>query len=474
MRILLVSHGYPPRRAAGTENYTEDLARRLTERGHQVRVFAAAKDISKAHLSTEEREQAGVGVVEVFNNLHLRSFRETWDLPPVEELFAAELEAHPPDLVHIQHLLYLSCGLPRLARARGLPVFFTLHDFWLQCPRLGQRVHGDGSRCDEVEKSRCGSCMAEFKFAQSTTERTLGTAAARLRAAIGIDLGPMLLGAGEAARRRVPEAWIEPKPEQAARRADEIAERWTAILADLVPAVDRFLSPSRFLRDELIAFGIPPERITHLPLGIDRTLFPDTTEEGPPKGKGGPAGQAPRVGFLGTFVPLKGAHLLLQAWGDLSHEARRGATLELRGPREHDPAYQAKVDRLAADTDARIGPPLARAEVGAWLAAQDLLVLPSLWYENSPLVILEARAVGTPVLVSDLGGMAELVSDPAWRFPVGDREALARCLEERLASMAQGKEGREGVLDAAPPLDQRAHVDLLEELYRQAVGASPG
>jgi hypothetical protein len=40
--------------------------------------------------------------------------------------------------------------------------------------------------------------------------------------------------------------------------------------------------------------------------------------------------------------------------------------------------------------------------------------------------------------------------------------------------MAQWKEGREGVLDAAPPLDQRAHVDLLEELYRQAVGASPG
>ncbi|MAE29607.1 MAG: hypothetical protein CMJ87_11620 [Planctomycetes bacterium] len=476
MRILLVSHGYPPRRNGGTENYTCDLARRLTKRGHQVRVFAAAKDIARPHLSTEEREEQGISVVEVFNNLHHDSFRETWDLPAVEELFAAELDAHEVDLVHIQHLLYLSCGLPRLARRRGLPVFFTLHDFYLQCPRLGQRVHGDGSRCDEVSPGRCGGCLADYKFAQSAPERIIGTAAGTLWSGLGLDLGPFLRGLGEGARRRETRPWCAPVPELAAEYGAEVQLRSEALLRDLVPAVEHFLSPSRFLRQELVAWGIPAERITHLPAGIDRGLFPgplDGAAAGADR-HGKAAGERLRVGFLGTMVPLKGAHLLLEAWALLPPEVRGGAELELRGPRDHEPAYQAELDSLARTAGAQLGAPLPREEVGAWIAGCDLLVLPSIWFENAPLVIQEARAMGTPILVSDLGGMAELVSDPAWRFPVGDSRALARRLEELLKGWPSVAPFDGPPIDGPPAdpreqVDQDEHVERLEQLYRTAL-----
>ncbi|HJO26098.1 MAG TPA: glycosyltransferase [Planctomycetota bacterium] len=482
MRILLVSHGYPPRRSAGTENYTQDLARRLTEHGHRVRVFAAAKDIAQRHLSTEESERDGVGVLEVFNNLHLDTFRETWELPAVEELFARELAEHPPDLVHVQHLLYLSCGLPRLARERGIPVLFTLHDFWLQCPRLGQRVHGDGSRCDEVDLERCGSCLARFKFSQSSGERLVGGAAAHISAGLGLDLGPFLRRVGGRGRRRSRSSWSEPPAADRERRTAQATARARALREELVPAVELFLSPSPFLREELIAWGIPAERIRYLPAGIDRALFPGPPDSNPAAGgaapDAGPAAGLRRcaadrrlgVGFLGTLVPLKGAHLLLEAWARLPAELRAGAALELRGPREHESAYQAQLDALAREAGASIAAPLARAEVGAWIASRDFLVLPSLWFENAPLVIQEARAMGTPVLVSDLGGMAELVPDPTWRFPVGDGEALGQRLVELLACSAAGE--CPPASDGPEPTDQGEHVARLEELYRAALGSS--
>ncbi len=69
MRILLVSHRYPPLHTAGTEVYTADLAAGLVERGHEVTVFATEKDIAREHLSLGEREHEGVKVVELVNNL---------------------------------------------------------------------------------------------------------------------------------------------------------------------------------------------------------------------------------------------------------------------------------------------------------------------------------------------------------------------------------------------------------------------
>jgi len=152
---------------------------------------------------------------------------------------------------------------------------------------------------------------------------------------------------------------------------------------------------------------------------------------------------------VGSLVPLKGPALLLEAWGRLDPELARGARLELHGPGEHHPAFQAELARRARAVGARLHGPLARGAVPALLADLDLLVVPSLWYENAPLVILEARALGTPVLVSGVGGMAELVTEgrDGRHFRLGDAADLARVLGELL-----GEPGALQALRAGPPV----------------------
>ena len=179
-----------------------------------------------------------------------------------------------------------------------------------------------------------------------------------------------------------------------------------------------------------------------------------------------------RVGFLGSFVPVKGAHLLLEAWGRLPQATRLRGTLDLFGPAQHHPEYQRELARKAEQVGAHLHGPLDRAGVVAQLCATDLLVVPSVWFENAPLVILEAIACRTPLLVADLGGMAELVSEgeSGFRFRPGDVEDLAAKLVRPLEDPAMLDE-----LYRSPPV-LRGTADMardVEAVYREAIESEP-
>ena len=119
MKVLLVSHRFPPEGTAGTETYTAALAAALVARGHEVTVFAAAKDISAPDLTVRRREHAGITVHEVVNNLFHRNFRETWHHPRIDRIFGELLDRIAPDVAHFQHLLYLSSGCVQAAGGSG-------------------------------------------------------------------------------------------------------------------------------------------------------------------------------------------------------------------------------------------------------------------------------------------------------------------------------------------------------------------
>jgi len=119
----------------------------------------------------------------------------------------------------------------------------------------------------------------------------------------------------------------------------------------------------------------------------------------------------------------------------LPQELRERASLVVHGPTANRTTYVARLEELARRVGASLPGGLARERVPAALAEIDLLVVPSIWYENQPLTILEALATRTPCLVSDLGGMAELVEEgrDGWRFRPGDADDLARVLSDVLA-----------------------------------------
>lgn len=476
LKVLLVSHNFLPRHRAGTEVYTWQLGRELMGRGHRVHVFTTEKEISAPNLSVRRREVDGLGVSELINNLIYGDFEETYRLPGAEKAFADVLEEFRPDVVHIQHLMNLSCGLPRMAREFGARVVFTLHDYWLQCARFGQRVHGDGSVCHRIEVPRCAGCLSEFKWRQGETERRVSQVAAGIRRGTGLDLGPMLVktanrfrgkgrGGGDAPEDvRGDGDRAETNSPFVATPAFEasVGQRERAIRSEVIPHVQRFLSPSRFLRERFVEWGLPAERIEYRRIGVDLDRF-GSVERGP--------SDRPRIAFLGTLSPLKGPDVLVEAWGRLDPGLRARGRLRLYGPGEHYPGFVRELHRRALEVGAELPGSLDRGDVAKALAEIDLLVVPSVWYENSPLSILEGRAAGIPLLVSDLGGMAELVREgrDGERFPAGDAAALAELLggflehPERLAKYAPSLEGIPNVAEDA---------DAVLAVYEELLGGS--
>lgn len=457
MRILHVVHGLPPDRAGGTETYTWQLARAQAARGHEVEVLAAAKDVGRADLSLSSTLREGVLVHDYVNNLLHESFRSTWDDPRALVALRPVLE-RGHDVVHVQHLVHLGSELPFACARRGAAVLMTLHDYWPHCARHGQRLHPDGTLCATIDTRRCGGCLLSFEHNQGALERRFLPLVRAVKRASGLDLAP-------AARRA--KAWAggggrgKSDPDAAARLAAEVDLRNVQLRERLVAGVRRFLAPSKFVLERSVADGgLPRERIVHLPFGIPATGVRRAAASG-----------SLRVGFLGARLQAKGPDLLLRAWAALPADLRARGTLRVCGSDRNEAAYQTELRRLAAACGARLEGALDRTAVARFLEECDLLVVPSRWWENAPLVVQEARAARVPLLVADHGGLAEFVEEgrDGWRFAPGSVEALGA----RLAAVLSG-ELDTARLDPRPVPAWDWHVDQVESHYRAAAaGAAP-
>jgi glycosyltransferase involved in cell wall biosynthesis len=180
--------------------------------------------------------------------------------------------------------------------------------------------------------------------------------------------------------------------------------------------------------------GAPAEKVVVNRLGI---------ETGPAAAKPGPLMQPARppirVGYLGRFDPIKGVDDLIAAMSDVP--AGVALELEIRGPIPV-PEHQALLDQALAlaarDRRVHVGPALSESEVPAFLASLDVLCCPSRCLEGGPTVAIEAHAVGTPVIGTRIGGLAELVVDgrSGQLTAPGDRAALTRLLRSMAADPA--------------------------------------
>ena len=194
-----------------------------------------------------------------------------------------------------------------------------------------------------------------------------------------------------------------------------------ARVRDMFEIVDCFIAPSRHLMDLLAEFGLDRSRMVYSDYGTDLQEFARRRRSRRPSG--GPL----RIGFLGSVQPVKGVHVLLQALQDLDP---RSYEAFVWGNADAKPEYRRTLQRWLTPSITLAGP-VEQAEVADVLASTDVLVVPSIWWENSPLVIHEAFAAGVPVVCSDVGGMAELVQDgvSGLHFRTADPSDLARRLQ---------------------------------------------
>jgi glycosyltransferase involved in cell wall biosynthesis len=464
MRILLVAHNYPPAHTAGVEQHTAQVARELVRRGREVSVFCAEKDVSRAPGTLVERVHEGVRVTEFTNNLTYSDFRETWDFHAAESVFAEHLAREKPDVVHFQHLMYLSAGCVEAVARADAACVFTLHDYWLHCPRFGQRLHPDGSVCAKIEFARCGECMANFKFRQSALERSGGRWIAGLKETLGVDVSQIAKRTARRLGLAQPQD-VAPAPERAAAMARELVARDEELRTRVLGGVQRLIAPSRFLLERMVEWGLPRGALELMRMGAEVDRFAAHPR---PRAAGGGSGPL-RVVFLGTFAPHKAPHLIVEAWRSLPSDLRAAAQLELFGSGAHYPDYVAALRRAADEAGVSVRAVLSRDGVASTLTSADLLVMPSVWWENAPLVLIEAVEARTPILVSDLGGMAEFVHERPCgaTFEPGNSADLSRALAELLGDRARLAQFYASGPKAPTMAD---NVARMEQIYAEAVG----
>jgi glycosyltransferase involved in cell wall biosynthesis len=168
--------------------------------------------------------------------------------------------------------------------------------------------------------------------------------------------------------------------------------------------------------------------------------------------------------LLGAWIPTKGPQVALEAFAGRAGAATDGATLTMAGPTppwRGRPRWGERLRARAAVTPGvTVRPAVPHPQVPALLAAHDLLLFPSTWEENSPLVLLEAGAAGLRVLASDTAG-PRFVAPQARFLPPGDVPAWRRALEEEIAAGRRREE-------AVEPPSLRAHAAELVARYERS------
>jgi glycosyltransferase involved in cell wall biosynthesis len=168
-----------------------------------------------------------------------------------------------------------------------------------------------------------------------------------------------------------------------------------------------------------------------------------------------------RFSYLGSLAWQKGVHIVVQAFRGIPAGK---AILRIHGDPAVFPDYAASLQQMADSANTFFEGAVPNEEVGRVLAETDVLVVPSLWYENSPMVIQEAFAAGVPVMASQLGALSEKIrpSVDGWLCPAGDVAAW----REAMLSLAGHPEQVQQCQDRVPvPLTVQEHATLLHDTY---------
>jgi len=406
MKLLYVVHNFPPQPSYGCELYAYNIARALKRR-HEVHVFYRVNRPDRKEYQVEQAKYEEIKVCTVNNTFrNVKTFRDTYRNDAVAEAFGRYLDEIRPDLVHFQHVTCLSTTCIREAAQRGLPVVYTLHDFWLLCPR-GQLLRRDLSLCDRPVPRLCVFCNA---YQLGVPAQVAGARYARIPAGLASS-GPARFA--DNIRKRL--ARNSFRGETGARRL--IEERLEHV-REMCRRVNLFISPSEFLRGKMEEIGLPGKIVTS-DYGYDASRFDGFRRR---------ESRTLRFGFVGSIIPSKGVHVLVDAFKRLTADDVElhiyGAGYSFEGYEDYE-----QETRTLAEKDRRIifAGPFDNARVADVFAEFDVLVVPSIWYENSPLTVHEATLAGAPVIAGDIGGMAELVRDGVngLNFKTGNARDLA-------------------------------------------------
>jgi glycosyltransferase involved in cell wall biosynthesis/MoaA/NifB/PqqE/SkfB family radical SAM enzyme len=428
MHVLKIIHGYPPDYNAGSEVYSKHVCEELSH-SHQVSVFTREENPFQPCFQIRcEIVNSNLTIYRVNNPQGKDGYRHM----QMDLAFRDLVKDLRPDVTHIGHLNHLSTGIVDILNQLKIPILFTLHDFWLMCPRGQFLTRGIGQNdnfklCSGQEDSKCSTSCYSVYF--SGTE------------------------------------YFREKDERS----------WTSWISNrmketrgIVQKVDKFISPSKYLMNRFIdEFEVPSSKMSYLDYGFPGYLKPPSPETNT---------RPFTFGYIGTHIAAKGVNLLIQAFNRLDGDAQ----LKIYGRDIGQPTRALK--KLASASSNSIefcGEYQNDRIVGDVFSKVDCIVVPSIWGENSPLVIHEAQACGVPVITSEFGGMAEYVEHEVngLLFEHRSADSLVGQMEYAISNPERMAElGSRGYLfdeyGKVPGI--QSHCKELEKLYQEIIVKDPG
>lgn len=359
MHILKIIHGYPPNYNAGSEVYSQSICNELSKH-HRVSVFTREENpYSPDFVIRHQNTSVNLNFYFVNNPQGKDGYRHK----ELDDNFSKLISDIKPDIAHIGHLNHLSTGLVDELNKQSIPIVFTLHDFWLMCPR-GQFL--------------TRSIGKEHNFQLCSGQQDLKCAS---------DCYKVYYSGREQQEEQDIENW-----------SSWIHQRMIETKA-IIDKIDLFIAPSNYLRNRFISdFDVPENKIIYLDYGFP-TEYLTRTEKSKEK-------KNFTFGYIGTHIPAKGINQLIEAF----REIEEPATLRIYG--RHNGQSTNALKFLAATSKNKIefvGEYINHNLANDVFSKVDCIVVPSIWAENSPLVIHEAQSCKVPLITANFGGMKEFV-----------------------------------------------------------------
>lgn len=447
MKIFLTVHQFFPDYYSGTEVLTFSVAKELLRRGHQVFVLTGypAREWIPDSKRFDQYEIEGISVYRYHHAFVPMGEQQTvseieYNNHFVARYFMSLLADIKPDIVHFFHFSRLGSALIDVVRQQNIPAYYTPTDFWTVCP-TSQLLLEDGNVCNGPTRDG-GNCVKHVamlthwrhysKLVRYLPDAAIDLVAATAKKNIGVNF-PFKHEIAALSNR---------KPFNVSR----------------LNTLQGIVSPTQLMTDILVRNGVRQDLITQSSYGINVTGY-DEAQERLATEKG------ITFGYIGTLAPHKGCHVLIQAFLGLANSSAR---LKIYGSPNEFPDYVTELKQAAQGCDViDFCGTFPNSQIAAVLAGIDVLVVPSVWYENTPLVVYSALAAKCPVIASNFAGMSEVIHD-GWNgmlFTPRSAEALGKCLSRVLSNRMLLSELSK---NCQPPKSISTYVDELLALYKKA------
>lgn len=453
MKILLPVHVFFPKHFYGTETYTLELAQALKKMGHDPIILTALplweEGGTDQFYFTYDYDGLEVHCLD-FNLKPHTSFKQIYYRPELYPVYDEILDAIKPDIVHVTHIINHTATLLEVLRDKKIPAVATLTDFFGICfnAKLDRE---DGTLCRGPNKksTNCLQCYLRkvdiFPVQQILNRNFIKT-------------GFITYLASRVLPYLVTSSWANKN--YIAGQILGVTER-VDLLRRLYDTYRYMVAPTDFLYEAYLTNDFYPEKLKKINFGVNLDLVKE--HQTPRK----MTGSRIRFGFIGQLSAHKGVDLLINAYLKVKSD---NMSLSIYGSPDQDSPYMHELLRLSSGvSQIKFCGTFPREELPARLSELDVLVIPSRWYENSPLVLLYALATRTPVIVTDVKGMSEFVKDGfnGYTFKKNSVEELTALMQKIVDDPSCVERLSQ---NAVYTKDVSDHAEDVFELYRAALG----